>query len=151
MSCEEPKEHKHFRPGTRLGGSVTRGTEELFMCQTLLCPFWPLLTFHNLDLKKLRCEQRSNNVEQKSQNAHCNLQAQVSAEGLKISDIKKPILVLLFLPLARASRLLHDASDSVSTSSSSHLWRLFSLPHIILVSQLAHGSGLLGSGPFPKN
>ena len=30
--CAEPKEHKHFRPGARLGGSVTGVTEKLFMC-----------------------------------------------------------------------------------------------------------------------
>ena len=37
--CAEPKEHKHFRPGTRPGrsgtwpgGSVTGVTEKLFMC-----------------------------------------------------------------------------------------------------------------------
>ena len=37
--CAEPKEHKHFRPGTRPGGSGTRPggsetevTEKLFMC-----------------------------------------------------------------------------------------------------------------------
>ena len=47
--CAEPKEHKHFRPGTRpggsgtrLGGSVTRVTEKLFMCQVFMCLFRPL-------------------------------------------------------------------------------------------------------------
>ena len=40
--CTEPKEHKHFRPGTRPGGSVTRVTEKLFMCQMFMCLFWPL-------------------------------------------------------------------------------------------------------------
>ena len=30
--CAEPKEHEHFRPGARPGGSVTRVTEQLFMC-----------------------------------------------------------------------------------------------------------------------
>ena len=30
--CAEPKEHKHFRPGTRLGGLVTGVTQKLFMC-----------------------------------------------------------------------------------------------------------------------
>ena len=47
--CAEAKEHKHFRPGTRPGGSVTRSggsvtgvTEKLFMCQTFMCLFWPL-------------------------------------------------------------------------------------------------------------
>ena len=28
--CAEPKEHKHFRPGTRPGGSVTGVTEKWF-------------------------------------------------------------------------------------------------------------------------
>ena len=44
--CAEPKEHKHFRPGTRpggsgsrLGGSVTGVTEKLFMCQMFMCLF----------------------------------------------------------------------------------------------------------------
>ena len=39
LLCAEPKEHKHFRPGarpggsgTRPGGSVTGLTEKLFMC-----------------------------------------------------------------------------------------------------------------------
>ena len=40
--CAEPKEHKHFRPGTRPVGSVTGVTEKLFMCQMLMCLFWPL-------------------------------------------------------------------------------------------------------------
>ena len=42
--CAEPKEHKHFRPGTRPGGSGTRPggsvtgvTEKLFMCQMFMC------------------------------------------------------------------------------------------------------------------
>ena len=42
--CAEPKVHKHFRPGTRPGGLVTGATEKLFMCQMLMCPFWPLLS-----------------------------------------------------------------------------------------------------------
>ena len=40
--CAEPKEHKHFRPGARPGGSGARPggwvagvTEEWFMCQML--------------------------------------------------------------------------------------------------------------------
>ena len=37
--CAEPKEHKHFRPGTRPGGSVTGVTEKLFMCQMFMCLF----------------------------------------------------------------------------------------------------------------
>ena len=37
--CAEPKEHKHFRPGTRPGGSVTGVTEKLFMRQMFMCPF----------------------------------------------------------------------------------------------------------------
>ena len=41
--CAEPKEHKHFRPGTRPGGSVTVVTEKLFMCQMFMCLFRPLL------------------------------------------------------------------------------------------------------------
>ena len=41
--CAEPKEHKHFRPGTRPGGSVTGVTEKLFMCQMFMCLFRPLL------------------------------------------------------------------------------------------------------------
>ena len=32
--CAEPKEYKHFRPGTRPGGSVTGVTEKLFMFKT---------------------------------------------------------------------------------------------------------------------
>ena len=47
--CVAPKEHKHFRPctrpggsGTRPGGSVTGVTEKLFMCQMSMCLFWPL-------------------------------------------------------------------------------------------------------------
>ena len=41
--CAEPKEHKHFRPGTRPGGSVTGVTEKLFMCQMFMCLFRPLV------------------------------------------------------------------------------------------------------------
>ena len=38
--CPEPKEYKHFRPGTRPGGSVTGVTEKLFfMCQIFMCLF----------------------------------------------------------------------------------------------------------------
>ena len=44
--CAEPKEHKHFRPGTqpggsctRPGGSVTGVTDKLFMCQMFMCLF----------------------------------------------------------------------------------------------------------------
>ena len=47
--CAEPKEYKHFRPGTRPGGSgtqpggsVTGVTEKLFMCQMFMCLFRPL-------------------------------------------------------------------------------------------------------------
>ena len=40
--CAEPKEHKHFRPGTRPAGSVTGVTEKLFMCQMFMCLFRPL-------------------------------------------------------------------------------------------------------------
>ena len=47
--CAEPNEHKHFRPGTRPGGSgarpggsVTGVTEKLFMCQMFMCLFRPL-------------------------------------------------------------------------------------------------------------
>ena len=47
--CAEPKEHEHFRPGTRPGGlgtwpggSVTGVTEKLFMCQMFMCLFRPL-------------------------------------------------------------------------------------------------------------
>ena len=40
--CAEPKEHKHFRPGTQPGGSVTGVTEKLFMCQMFMCLFRPL-------------------------------------------------------------------------------------------------------------
>ena len=43
--CAEPKEHKHFRPGTRPGGSVTGVTEKLFMFQMFMCLFRPLVTF----------------------------------------------------------------------------------------------------------
>ena len=46
--CAEPKEHKHFRlgtrpggSGTRPGGSVTGVTEKLFMCQLFMCLFRP--------------------------------------------------------------------------------------------------------------
>ena len=46
--CAEPKEYKHFRPGTRPGGSGTRPggsvtgvTEKLFMCQMFMCLFPP--------------------------------------------------------------------------------------------------------------
>ena len=35
----EPKEHKHLRPGTRPGGSLTGATERLFMCQVFMCLF----------------------------------------------------------------------------------------------------------------
>ena len=49
--CADPKEHKHFRPGTRPGGSgaqpggsVTGVTEKLFMCQMFMCLFWPLVS-----------------------------------------------------------------------------------------------------------
>ena len=34
--CAESKEHKHFRPGARPGGSVTGLTEKLFMCQMFI-------------------------------------------------------------------------------------------------------------------
>ena len=37
--CAEPK---HFRLGTRPGGSVTGVTEKLFMCQMFMCLFRPL-------------------------------------------------------------------------------------------------------------
>ena len=47
--CAEPKEYKHFRlgtrpggSGTRPGGSVTGVTEKLFMCQMSVCLFRPL-------------------------------------------------------------------------------------------------------------
>ena len=47
--CAEAKEHKHFRPGTRPGGSGTRPggsvtgvTEILFMCQMFMCLVRPL-------------------------------------------------------------------------------------------------------------
>ena len=50
--CAEPKEHEHFRPGTRPGGSGTRPggsvtgvTEKLFMCQMFMCFFRPLGQF----------------------------------------------------------------------------------------------------------
>ena len=45
--CVEPKEHKHLRPGTRPGGSVTGVTEKLFMCQMFMCLFRPLVSFKN--------------------------------------------------------------------------------------------------------
>ena len=54
VKCAEPKEYKHFRPGTRpggsgtrLGGSVTGVTEKLFMCQMFmrLFPAPKFLTF----------------------------------------------------------------------------------------------------------
>ena len=38
--CAEPKEHKHFRPGARPGGSVTEVTEKMFMCRMFMCLFW---------------------------------------------------------------------------------------------------------------
>ena len=43
--CAEPKKfkHKHFRPGTRPGGSVTGVTEKLFRCQMFMCLFRPLI------------------------------------------------------------------------------------------------------------
>ena len=51
--CVEPKEYKHFRPGTRPGGSGTRPggsvtgvTEKLFMCHMFMCLFRPLLMIH---------------------------------------------------------------------------------------------------------
>ena len=37
--CAEHKEYKHFRPGTRPGGSVTGVTKKLFMCQMFYAPF----------------------------------------------------------------------------------------------------------------
>ena len=41
--CAEPKEHKHFRPGTRPGGSGTRpGGSVTGMCQMFMCLFRPL-------------------------------------------------------------------------------------------------------------
>ena len=40
--CAEPKEHKHFRPGTRPGGSVAGVTEKLCMCQMFMRLFRPL-------------------------------------------------------------------------------------------------------------
>ena len=53
--CAEPKEYKHFRPGTRPGGSGTRPggsvtgvTEKLFMCQMIMCLFRPLLKMHRI-------------------------------------------------------------------------------------------------------
>ena len=36
--CAEAKEHKHVRPGTRPGGSVTGVTEKLFMSQIAIHP-----------------------------------------------------------------------------------------------------------------
>ena len=41
--CAQPEEHKHVRPGTRPGGSVTGVAEKLLMCQMLVCLFWPLM------------------------------------------------------------------------------------------------------------
>ena len=48
--CAEPKGHKHFRPGTRPGGSGTRPggsvtgvTEKLFMCRMFMCLFRPII------------------------------------------------------------------------------------------------------------
>ena len=47
--CAEPKEQKHFRPGTRPGGSGTRSggstevTEKLFMCQMFMCQMFMCL------------------------------------------------------------------------------------------------------------
>ena len=67
--CAKPKEHKHFRPGTRPGGSgtqprgsVTGVTEKLFMCQMFMCLFRPLVleplektwTFSSQDLGKAK-------------------------------------------------------------------------------------------------
>ena len=46
--CAEPKEHKHFCPGSRPVGSVTGVTEKLFMCQMFVCLFWPPLTLQHL-------------------------------------------------------------------------------------------------------
>ena len=37
--CAEPKEHKHFGPGTRPGGSGTGVTAKVFMCQMFMCLF----------------------------------------------------------------------------------------------------------------
>ena len=49
VPCAEPKEYKHFRPGTRPGGSVTGVTEKLFMCQMFMCLFRPLLVWVGRD------------------------------------------------------------------------------------------------------
>ena len=40
LLCAEPKENKHFRPGTQSGGLVTGVTEKLFVCQTFMRPFF---------------------------------------------------------------------------------------------------------------
>ena len=37
--CAEPEEHKHFRPGTRPGGSVTGVTDELVYVPNVYVPF----------------------------------------------------------------------------------------------------------------
>ena len=42
--CADPKEHKHLRPGARPGVSVTGVTEKLFICQTFMYLFWPLVS-----------------------------------------------------------------------------------------------------------
>ena len=42
--CAEPKEHKHFRPGTRPGGSGTRGDREIVYMPNVYVPF-PALIF----------------------------------------------------------------------------------------------------------
>ena len=59
MLCAEPKEYKHFRPGTRPGisgtrpgGSVTGVTEKLFMCQVFMCLFRPLVVGSLLLIRK---------------------------------------------------------------------------------------------------
>ena len=44
MLCAEPREHKHFRPGTRLGRIGDSGDRELIYGQMFMCLFWPLST-----------------------------------------------------------------------------------------------------------
>ena len=40
--CAEPKEHQHFRPGTRPGGSATGCDPETIYVPMFMCLCWPL-------------------------------------------------------------------------------------------------------------
>ena len=59
--CAEPKEHKHFRPGTR-PGSVTGVTEKSFMGQIFIGLFWPQIVVVVIEEEEERRDDDDDNV-----------------------------------------------------------------------------------------